>query len=326
MNNIPGFVDLQVNGYKGINFSDQNLKLDDIFYVNRELLKKGTIGYCPTLISSSLETYERNLPIIIEAAHAEYGARILGIHLEGPFINPSDGPRGIHPRKQIKSPSISLFKKLYSLAHEEIALITIDPQQKGALELISFISKNENSVISIGHTVAGEKTIQKSVKLGAKAATHVGNGISEKIHRHQNPLWNILAEDKLSALFITDGFHLPAPFIKVALRAKGVSRFIVTSDLVHLAGFEPGEYYFDKIPVILESNGYLHRKNSYQLAGSTSTMLECMNVMATLDDLSIGDLISIGYKNPLQLLNRETIKKSPDAPIIEFDNGTFQIK
>jgi len=323
--NIPGFVDLQVNGYKGVNFSDQNLKVEDVLYVNRELLKKGTIGYCPTLISSPLKIYERNLPIIAEAAQIEEGAEILGVHLEGPFIDPSDGARGIHQRKHIKSPSISLFEKIYSWAQEEIALLTLDPRQKEAFKLISFISENIDTVISIGHTSANEKIIQKSVKFGVKAATHVGNGISEKIHRHKNPLWTILAEDKLSGLFITDGFHLPSSFIKVALKAKDISRFIVTSDLVHLAGLKAGKYNFNNTSVILESNGYLHRENSYQLAGSASTMIECMNVMARLNELSLRELITIGYKNPLNLLNRKTVKKRSNVPSIKFHEDKFKI-
>ncbi|TXT63626.1 MAG: N-acetylglucosamine-6-phosphate deacetylase [Promethearchaeota archaeon] len=321
--NIPGWIDLQVNGFKGINFSSPNLTLEDINHVNIELHKRGTVGYCPTLISSPTETYKHNLPLLSKAMSLEAGAKILGIHLEGPFLNPTNGPRGIHSENCIRNPSIKFFEKLYNLANENIALVTVAPEQPKALDLIEYISNSTHSTVSLGHTLADSKIIRDATNLGARAATHVGNGISEQINRHKNPIWTILAEDDLYGLFITDGFHLPKEFIKVALRAKKVSKFIVTSDLIHFSGMSPGNYKLNGVKVVLEPNGYFHRKNSNQLAGSTRTMMNCVNFIFSLDELAPNDIQKIAFENPLMLLKKPFRNYMFNSIKIKFKNGSF---
>lgn len=321
---VPGWIDLQINGFKGINFSSSDLTIEQIKLLNKELLKVGTIGYCPTIITSSIEIYQRNLPLIAKAMEEESeGAKLLGIHLEGPFINPSDGPRGIHPNKYITKPSIRLFEKLYAWANKKIALITVAPEQPKALDLIEYISKRTTITVSIGHTSANIDLIRRAKQLGVKGATHVGNGISEQINRHKNPLWAILADDDLYGLFITDGFHLPDEFIKVALRAKTPSKFIVTSDLIHISGLNPGHYKLNGIPIILEPNGYLHRKDSNQLAGSTSTMMDCMNVISRIGELKLDEMNKIGHNNPLKLLEKDYNQSDFQSIRIKFKNRSF---
>ncbi len=325
---IPGWIDLQVNGYGGMNFSDSSLTIQDIEKVSTQLLEKGTIGYCPTMISSSLETYEHNLPLISKAIEKqEKGAKILGIHLEGPFINPEKGYRGIHREENILSPSIEIYNQLKIWAQNKIALITIAPERPGALELIKNVINDNNTIVSIGHSNAGKDIIQQAVKVGAQAATHVGNGLPDLIPRHDNPIWAILAEDNLFGFFITDGFHLPKEMIKTCLRAKKASKFIVTSDLIHLGGKKPGNYIINDTPVVLEPNGHLHVQNSSQLAGSASSMMECMNFLASLGELSVEELIQIGHDNPLNLLETTVDReKIIQKPIISFQKNKFTIK
>ncbi|NVM02860.1 MAG: N-acetylglucosamine-6-phosphate deacetylase [Candidatus Helarchaeota archaeon] len=326
---IPGWVDLQVNGYKGIDFSNPNLSLEDINFVNVQLLEKGIVGYCPTIITSPLEVYKHNLPLIAEAQASgpKVGAQILGIHLEGPFINPKDGPRGVHPKKHVILPSIELFEQFLYWSKDKISILTLAPDVKGALKLIEHVVDTNKIVVSIGHHSAGKEIIQKSVDAGVRAATHVGNGLGNMIHRHYNPLWPILAEDRLSGLFITDGFHLPKEMVKVCLRAKGISKFIVTSDMVAVAGKDPGNYVFHNLSVVLESNGYVHLQGSTQLAGSGCNMLECMNFLATIGELDENGLYKVGFENPLKLLNmkieREHINQ---APKIVYKNRKFRLE
>ncbi len=324
---IPGWIDLQVNGYKGVNFSDINLCIEDIEFVSKELFKQGTIGYCPTIITSPLEVYKHNLPLISQACHSKKGAQILGIHLEGPFINPESGPRGIHPPKYIISPSIELFEEFRIWANNKLSILTLDPERKGVISLIKHIINTSKTVVSIGHHMAGKEIIQKSVEAGVRAATHVGNGLADMIHRHSNPLWPILAEDRLTGLFITDGFHIPKEMIKVCLRAKGVSRFIVTSDVVHLAGMRPGSYVISDLPVILEPNGFLHREENRLPAGSVSTMMECMNFLASLGVLNEKELSKIGHENPLNLLGKKIDPDRSNKSInVEFNRKQFTLR
>ena len=275
-----------------------------------------------------MESYEHNLPLFFEAMqHQEKEAKILGVHLEGPFINPIEGYRGIHRKEYIISPLIGTFKKLQNWSHDSIVLLTLAPEIPGALDLIKEVVRNKKIVVSIGHSNASGEIIKKAVKAGVKAATHVGNGLPDLIQRHDNPIWSILAEDDLFGLFITDGFHLPEEVIKTCLRTKKTSKFIATSDLMHLGGKNPGMYKINDIPVVLERNGHLHIQNSSQLAGSASSMMECMNYLASVGELSLEELIQIGYENPLNLLhaeiNREKIKQKIK---LIFQRDKFSIK
>jgi N-acetylglucosamine-6-phosphate deacetylase len=256
------------------------------------------------------------------------GAKILGIHLEGPFINPDDGPRGVHPKKFIIPPSIALFEKFQSLSKNSIRLITLAPEMDGALELIEIIKKeSEDTIISIGHTNASRDLINEAVNSGAEAATHVGNGLASMINRHDNPLWAILADDRITGLFNTDGFHLPKDFIRVGLRSKGIGNFIVTSDMTHLSGLNPGSYNFKGTSVVLEPKGQLHVKNSKKLAGSGCTIMDCMNFMASFGEYNESELKMIGFKNALRLLNIKLDKEIlENAPKINFKENKFFIE
>ena len=137
----------------------------------------------------------------------------------------------------------------------------------------------------------------------------------------------LLSEERLSGTFITDGFHLPKEFVKVALRAKGIERFIVVSDVVYIGGFKPGDYEFHGINVQLESNGHLHCRDSALLAGSSFTMLECMNYLSSMGELDDDSLYKACYENPLKLIrkDKEELKFNNVNRLILKDN-TFQVQ
>ncbi len=323
---IPGWIDLQVNGFNGVDFSDENLTLKGVECVSKELFAQGIIGYCPTIITSPLKLYERNLPILAQAIELTEGAQILGVHLEGPFLSPEDGFRGFHPKNCIIPPSIDLYEKFRKWSNDKITIVTLDPSRKGAFDLIRYITKTSRTIVSMGHHSSNRDIVNKAVAAGVKAATHVGNGLSRLIDRFDNPLWPILANDDLFGCFITDGFHLPLDMIKTCLRAKGVKRFIVTSDIVHYAGMKPGRYVFHDGPVIVEASGYIHREGATQLAGSSRTIMECMNVLASLGELTELELYKIGHENPLKLIDaqiQESIAKK--HPKIVFRNNQFSL-
>jgi len=299
------YIDLQVNGYRGINFSDPGLSAEDIRTVSRLLGDRGVAAYCPTLISSPHETYAHNLPLLASAAGEEGpGARILGIHLEGPFLNPAPGPRGIHEAENIVPPNIDYFHKLSDLCQDTLALITIAPDQSGSTELIEHICSTTRAAVSLGHHLAGEKQIKDAVEAGARAATHVGNGLPTMIHRHENPLWTILSDDRLYAFFIADGYHLPQALTSVILRSKPPGKLIITSDLMHLGGLPSGSYEIGKLKVLLEKNGRLHQEGSSQLAGASLPIDRCAEYMEKICGVSKERVHAMTYTNPLKLLDK----------------------
>jgi N-acetylglucosamine-6-phosphate deacetylase len=325
---FSGFVDLQVNGYAGVDFSGPGLTLPAIDKTTRALYGRGTLAFCPTVITSPMPVYRQVLPLLAQAMQAQSQAashrrsRLCGIHLEGPFISPEEGAVGAHPRQHVRAPSLAFFDELYALASGQITLLTLAPELPGALELIAH-ARASDVIVSIGHTLADAQQIKAAVEVGATLSTHLGNGCPNYIHRHHNPLWPQLAARGLSAMLITDGHHLPPELIAVALAAKGPGRVLITSDSSPAAGCPPGEYTFFGTRARLEPSGLLRNLESDSLAGSSATMLDCMNVLAGLGLLDEAALWQVGRDNPLKVLGLS----QADLPrgLVSFKNNCFEI-
>ncbi|MHC4647092.1 MAG: N-acetylglucosamine-6-phosphate deacetylase, partial [Planctomycetota bacterium] len=282
---VPGLIDLQVNGFEGVDFSSPDLTQDD-FVTSRAILEKATAAFLPTLVTSPKEIYRRNLPIIAKAAETEeFKGRILGVHLEGPFISGEEGARGSHNRHWISRPDIKYLSELVELAAGKVKMITIAADVGGAEELAHWCCEHA-IVVSLGHHLAGRSDLERLVRAGAKALTHLGNGVPANMPRHDNPIWAGLANDRLYATMITDGHHLPASLLKTFIRAKGVSRCIVISDSSSLAGMPPGRYTYWGTDVALDQTGRVYSPSTGYLAGSSATMFDCMNHLASLNLLS----------------------------------------
>jgi len=297
-----GYIDLQVNGYKGIDFTSPDLSLDEIIFVTRELAEQGTTGYLPTLITSPINVYERNLPILVQAMKRDkVRDHILGIHLEGPFISDEIGARGAHNPSWIIPPEISVFERLMKLAQSQIKILTIAAELKNADKLCQHATRF-GVIVSLGHQNASGKDMERLVKAGAKSLTHLGNGIPFEIHRHNNPIFSGMANDSLMAMIITDGHHLPPPVIKSIVRAKGSKNIILVSDASPVAGLQPGKYKSLGNDVILNMDGRLYNSGTGFLVGSSSTMKQCVEFIRSMDILSETEILDAGFLNPLKLI------------------------
>ncbi len=303
MNSFPGFIDLQVNGFLAINFSSPELTIEEIIKATNGLRERGTIGFLATIITSAPETYERNLPLLVQAMKAEATQGvILGIHAEGPFLSNKPGAVGAHNPDFVKTPSIEFFKQMQTWAEGNIKLLTIAAETEGAVELTKYASEN-GVAVSLGHQLATVDDLKRCSDAGAKLLTHLGNGMPNEINRHQNPLLAGLGEDQLTAMIITDGHHLPPALIKTIIRTKGIAKTIITSDASSLAGMPPGEYYAMGNHAIMEESGLLHNPEKQCLVGSSATMLQCVNYLASLDLVTPEDIIKMGLINPLKMIN-----------------------
>lgn len=302
---VPGLVDLQVNGYKGVDFSSIALTQDDFIPACRQLVEAGTTGFLPTIITSPDEVYKRNLSIMADAMESaeggEFRGHLLGIHIEGPFISGQDGARGAHNSKWVRKPDVTYLEKLLEWAGEKVKMLTIAAELEGAEELARY-AVSRGITVALGHQMADEKDLERLVTAGAKAITHLGNGIPMVLNRHHNPIWAALANDDLVATIITDGHHLPPSVIKTIIRTKGPQRCIVISDASSLAGLPPGRYETLGHKVILEESGRLSDPQTGYLCGSSATMLQCMNHLASLKPVSSEELIAMGFYNPLKLI------------------------
>ncbi|MGB9678436.1 MAG: N-acetylglucosamine-6-phosphate deacetylase [Thermoanaerobacteraceae bacterium] len=277
----PGLVDLQVNGYSGIDFNTLPLSEEMIIEVTKALWQEGVTSYFPTIITNSDTVIEKIINTFSSAINANpiLGKTIKGIHLEGPFISPEDGPRGAHPREYVKPPDWDLFKKWQKAAKGRIKLITLSPEWTGSAE---FTAKcvAEGVKVAIGHTDASSKQIFEVLNAGASLSTHLGNGSHTVLPRHPNYIWDQLAEERLWASIIADGFHLPDSVLKVIYKVKQ-NRVFLVSDSVYLAGLKAGEYETHiGGKVVLTPEGKLHLKeNPKFLAGSVKSLRQCIEYL-----------------------------------------------
>ena len=262
----------------------------------------GTTAFLPTLITSPTEVYAHNLPLIAKVLDTEeFRGRVLGIHLEGPFISAEDGARGAHSLPWVRKPDVGYLQELFHLARGTVRLVTIAADQEGAEELSRYASSH-GVAVALGHHMANEQDLEKLVKVGAKALTHLGNGVPALLPRHHNPIWAGLANDDLAATFIADGHHLPPSVLKTIIRTKGPGRGIVISDASPLAGLPPGEYWSMGAQVRLQEDGKLFNPATGYMAGSSATILACANHLAGLGLAGLNELSQMFFNNPLRLI------------------------
>ena len=207
---IPGFLDLQVNGYLGIDFSAADLAEDDVVRVSRTLLARGTAAFLPTLITSPAAVYERNLPMIAAVMErAEFRGRLLGFHIEGPFLSPEPGARGAHLSQYMSDVDMGLVEKIFDWADGKVRLLTVAAELPGVEALIGY-ARERGAAVSVGHSLFTESDLDKAYVAGASGLTHLGNGLPNLIDRHRNPIWVGLADDRYSAMLIMRCHNLAA--------------------------------------------------------------------------------------------------------------------
>jgi N-acetylglucosamine-6-phosphate deacetylase len=322
---VKGFVDLQVNGFLGVDFSAPGLGLEQVRRVVSALRERGTVAFCPTLITAPMELYEQNLPVLARAmSEPDLSPHLLGVHLEGPFISPRDGARGAHPALHVQLPSIPTYDRLQELAAGRILLVTLAPEQPAAEELIRYV-RSSGPTVSLGHHLADHNTITRACDNGAVASTHLGNGIPNHLPRHPNPIWDQLDEQRLAAMLIVDGHHLPSSFVRVVVRVKTSRRVIVVSDAAPIAGLPPGKYETLGQEVILEQSGRIWNLRGNHLVGSSACMMDCMNHFASLNILSETELWQVGYHNPLELIQKKLdARQFSKLPDVSYRNGIFE--
>lgn len=299
---IPGFVDLQVNGYLGVDFSSPELNAEACAQACRQMLRCGTAAFLPTIITSPLEVYRRNLPILAEVIAApEFHNRLLGIHLEGPFISGVPGAVGAHNPAWVRPADADLLARLNEWAGGAIRILTLAAEVEGAEETARRAAQ-EGMLVSVGHTLATPADLDRLFSAGARALTHLGNGLPPLLPKFANPLWAGLADERYTAMLIGDGHHIPAGVLMAMLRAKGLERCAIVSDAAPVAGLPPGRYHTLGNETILEPSGRLYNPERGSLVGSSYTLTRCMNFLAGLGRWTLEELLVLGFHNPLRLL------------------------
>jgi len=254
----PSFFDLQVNGYKGSDYSLEDFSEEHLRNIIDNLSASGTTQHVPTIVSSPRERIVKNLEAILKTINTSIDIKeaIPGIHIEGPFISSEEGPRGCHDPSFIRDPDFEEFKQWQEAAEGRIVMVTIAPEREGSMDFIKKITRT-GVKIAIGHTGATPEVIREAIEAGAQFSTHLGNGSYPILPKVNNYIWEQLAADELFAGIICDGFHLPASAVKVFARAKGLERLILTSDVTLAGGLNPGIYKWGNMEVEVFKDGHL---------------------------------------------------------------------
>jgi len=318
----PGWIDLQVNGFAGVDYNRPGISHEEVERSVEALLATGVTRFYPTVITASAPDMEGALRNLARAKESiRNGAAIEGFHVEGPHISPEDGPRGAHPRPWVRPPDIDEFHRWQDATGGRVRIVTLSPEWPGAPAYIEKITA-EGVVASIGHTKATAEQIADAVAAGATLSTHLGNGAHGMIRRHPNYIWDQLAEDRLMADFIVDGIHLGASFLRVALRAKGIERAVLVTDAATPAGAQPGLYRMGEQAVELTENRRVVLAGTDRLAGSALSMDRGVGNLMSLAGLPLADAVRMATINPAKagkVAGRERgLAPGDRADMIEF--------
>ncbi|GAB3506581.1 N-acetylglucosamine-6-phosphate deacetylase [Spirosoma knui] len=319
----PGLVDLQINGFQGIDVNSDTLMVGDMHTLTRTLWGYGVTSFCPTVITNADSRILQTLEIIRDASQRFplVKACLAGIHLEGPFISPQEGPIGAHPKAYVKAPDWSLFERFQAASGDQIKLITLSPEWPGSADFITRCTA-AGVIVSIGHTAATPEQIRQAVEAGARMSTHLGNASHQLLPRHPNYIWEQLAQDDLTACLIADGFHLPDAVLKVVMKVKG-QQAILVSDSVGLAGCPPGQYSTHiGGEVVLTAEGKLHLAGSPNvLAGSAQPLFWGIQHLLNRKLGTLGqvwDMASVGPSRSLGLPQQQGLGVGAPADLVTF--------
>lgn len=328
----PGFIDLQVNGFDGVDYNSPDSTHEDIARSLRTQFASGTTRLLPTVITGSREGMLGSLRNLYQAKEAlAEGVAIEGFHVEGPHIAAEDGPRGAHPKQHVRPPDVDEYRRWQDATYGLVKLVTIAPEWPGAPAYIEALTR-EGVTVAIGHTAAQREHIQDAVSAGATLSTHLGNGAHSVMARHPNYLWEQMAEDRLNADFIVDGIHIGEAFLKVALRAKGIDRSILVTDASSPAGAKPGRYFLGDQPVDLTEDDRVVLAGQTRLAGSALKMHRGVENLMRIAGLSLEEAVTMATRNPARvgrIAGRQrglSVGDRADFVLFDFDEAQKTIR
>jgi N-acetylglucosamine-6-phosphate deacetylase len=314
---LPGLVDLQVNGFAGVDFGDRATTVEDVRRAAAAIGRTGVTRFLPTLITSSFDTFAACARTLLRAGEPS----VVGIHMEGPYISPEDGPRGAHAREHVRDADVSDFERRQEAAEGRIRLVTLAPESKGALRLVEHLVA-AGVRVAIGHSAASGPQIRDAVSAGASLSTHLGNGCAATLPRHPNLIWEQLGEDRLLASFIVDGHHLPPLTVRSMIRAKTPARTILVTDAIAAAGMPPGVYTLGGQKVELDATGRVAAPGAQNLAGSALTLPTAIGLAVRYTGLPLEEVVAMASSRPAGFIGM----RPAGTLVAEWDSEGFKLQ
>lgn len=297
------YFDLQVNGYAGVDFNGAALPPDEARRACEALREDGTEGILATVITDSIPAMVGKLQRIVRARESDELVRkvIVGIHIEGPFLNPEPGYIGAHPRDCARPAGVEDMQALLDAAGGLTRLVTLAPEYDHGGRTTRFLA-GQGIVVSAGHCNPTREELRESIDAGLSMFTHLGNGCPANLPRHDNIIERTLslAED-LWICFIGDGTHVPPFALRNYLRAAGTDRCIAVTDAISAARAGPGKYTLAGWDLEIGEDLVARSPDGSHFVGSTATMPQ---VEAVLRGIGLDDEVvrAMMWERPRQVL------------------------
>ena len=298
------WVDLQVNGYAGVDFNASGLTIEAVRAVVERLDADGTGIFLPTLVTGDPDMLIEVIRTVLAARrrYVECERAIPGFFLEGPFISPEPGAVGTHPVEWVHPPDLKLFDRFQDAAEGLVKMVNVAAEIPGMPSFIEELA-SRGVVVTLGHQMAASpEDVEPALAAGARAFTHLGNGIPNLVNRHNNIIYTGLTQERASVMFIPDGHHLPDAMLKLYCRAVPIERLIAVSDSQYPAGMPPGEYKVCGADARLEANGLLWNPSRNCLVGATTPIARMMKLLQERVGLTADECRAVGRENPLRLI------------------------
>jgi len=327
---VPGYIDLQVNGAKGEEFSQSPAeKYPEIV---RFFVEHGTTAMLATVLTDSPENMLEAMRRLagFRRSKSEYADVVAGIHVEGPFLNPER--RGAHPTSLLRKLDVKEVRRWLQCAPQDIRMVTLAPELEGAGKVIKLLS-DRGVVVAASHSCADYRCMFDSVKKGLSFVTHVGNTTDWPYRKEQEGGWlgaepgvvgSFLAMGELYGSVILDGFHFHPAMLKPILRCKGAEKVALITDAAFVAGLPPGTYRKGREKVTVTQAGYTAGKRKGWLAGSIVTMDKAVRNAVNLAGVSLTEAVTMATLTPATVLGlarkKGKIAKGYDADLLIIDS------
>jgi N-acetylglucosamine-6-phosphate deacetylase len=299
------YFDLQLNGYKGIDFNSENLSAISMHEACDLLRADGVAGILATIITDSLDHMTGQLAKIAEAHREDPLVRsvIWGVHVEGPFLNETPGYVGAHPPQHVIPATVDDAKRLLDAAGGLARLVTLAPERDPGMKVTRFLAE-QGIVVSAGHCDASVAQLRAGIDAGLSMFSHLGNGCPMLLHRHDNIIQRALSlSDRISLCFIADGVHVPYPALGNYLRHVGIDRAIVVTDGTSAAGLGPGRYTIGEQEILIGDDLVAWAPDHSHFIGATATMPQVAAKLERSLGLSSEQVAQLTASNPRRALH-----------------------
>lgn len=324
----PGFIDVQINGGYGIDFSQASEDVSSgVSFVAKKILEHGVTSFCPTLVTSPPDVYHKVLPQVKVHNGGKHGAGVLGFHLEGPFI--SLEKKGAHPEqflRTFKSGGIEDLIEAYGTL-DNVAMVTLAPELAGSLSVVRELCQR-GITVSLGHSVANLSQAEEAVQHGASFITHLFNAMLPFHHRDPG-IVGLLTSDQVPAGrtvyygMIADGIHTNPAALRIAHRAHP-SGLVLVTDAITAMGLPPGRHTLGQ--QVIEIQGlHAYVAGTKTLSGSIATMDMCVRHFKHASGCSVEEALEAASLHPAQLLGvchkKGNLDYGSDADLVLLDDA-----